>query len=52
MLRVNRSLYLGPVATDAILTDGRFLDVRPIRVCFARGLKERSRIPVLDVFWT
>ena len=33
------------------LTDGRFLDVCPIRVCFPSGLKGRSRIPVLDVFF-
>ena len=41
---------LGSVLTDAILTDGRFLDVyvyaRPIRVCFPSGLKGRSRVLV------
>ena len=41
----------GSVLTDVDLTDGRFLDVRPIRVCFPSGLKARSRIPVLDVFF-
>ena len=38
------------LATDVILTDGCFLDVRPIRVCFPSGLKGRPHIPVLDVF--
>ena len=38
---------LGPVLTDVILTDGRFLDVRPIRVCFPRGLKGGHAV----LFW-
>ena len=39
-MQLTLCLGLGSVLTDVILTDVRFLDVRPVRVCFSKGSKE------------